>query len=402
MPRVKRKSFCDDAQTKQTRFSCDECNYTCARQDHLVSHHRIHTDERPFACNEPGCSYASVQLGNLNTHKLTHSGQKPYACDWPGCSFRCSQSGHLNQHKRTHTNEKPFTCDFPGCSYTSAQSSNLATHKKIHEEKTHVCSWPDCSSLFTLKHQLEQHMRTHTGVRPFTCNWPGCTSAFVKSSHLTIHTRTHTGSTPYVCNFPECGYASTTNTNLKTHFKAKHTAEGQQRQKKSEQATADALTAAGIVFKREHRTTHECLGSTWSRTDFLIEVPGGVCDTENDEYQHDGYGVACEVARMMKIYNSRVLAGYSLPQMFVRFNPDAFRVDGEIVKGINKATRRQALVEFVKSVDLREAPPLQIVYLYYDAVTDDTGSLVAEVTQSSDFEETLVACTSWKAPEMSL
>ena len=70
-----------------------------------------------------------------------------------------------------------------------------------------VCCWKECMRNglpFKAKYKLINHIRVHTGEKPFTCSQPGCRKSFARAENLKIHVRTHTGERPFACEFKGC------------------------------------------------------------------------------------------------------------------------------------------------------------------------------------------------------
>jgi hypothetical protein len=89
---------------------------------------------------------------------------------------------------------------------------------------------------------------------------------------------------------------------------------------------------------------------------------------ECDEFQHDDRDTSCEVARMTQVNEALALEGNTLPIIWIRWNPDAFRVNGDLQK-VKKKERGHLLVRFLKALESTtslEPGSVSIFYLFYD------------------------------------
>ncbi|XP_042240015.1 zinc finger protein 345-like [Homarus americanus] len=148
-------------------------------------------------------------------HRLRPALGEKIPCQECGATFACG--ANLRNHMRIHTGERPYVCEECGASFT--QRSNLRSHKRVHTgERPYMCGI--CGQTFARSSHLPGHMRTHTGEKPFDC--PQCGRSFATNQIMKNHMRTHTGERPFVCDVCEATFAQSSC--LATHKKI-HTGE---------------------------------------------------------------------------------------------------------------------------------------------------------------------------------
>ena len=119
--------------------------------------------------------------------------------------------------KSTEIPDLNYIC--PVCKVKFASEFELILHKKTHlmqDQGNRVCNF--CGKHFKKTFQLQNHIRTHTGDKPFVCHT--CGKAFSQESTLKTHMRIHTGVKPFQCK--ECDESFNVSSALTAHELWKH------------------------------------------------------------------------------------------------------------------------------------------------------------------------------------
>lgn len=177
-------------------------------QYHQVSSPR--TD--PYSAAQLHNQYSSMNM-NMGMHMGAHQHH-------PGAFFRYMRQQCIKQELICKwIDQEQLSNPKKSCNKTFSTMHELVTHVSVEhvggpEQSNHICFWEECpreSKPFKAKYKLVNHIRVHTGEKPFPCPFPGCGKVFARSENLKIHKRTHTGNyTIFIAFYPNVSHLSST------------------------------------------------------------------------------------------------------------------------------------------------------------------------------------------------
>ncbi|KAM7347583.1 uncharacterized protein ACRADG_007134 isoform 2-T3 [Cochliomyia hominivorax] len=172
-------------------------------QNDVIQYQRIYVDESSIEnsnlnseileddfINKVKEENSEMQINQNNKKCVAKSSLKTesishrFYCD--KCDRDFSTKTNLNRHMQSHGGNKPFSC--LECKKSFTQKSTLKQHMYIHTgERPYVCEV--CNRGFTQCKSLIFHMRRHTGEKPFHCEY--CLITFRQKDALRIHIIKH-------------------------------------------------------------------------------------------------------------------------------------------------------------------------------------------------------------------
>ncbi|CAO3650541.1 unnamed protein product [Mucor hiemalis] len=136
----------------------------------------------------------------------------------------------LDSNNNSDEDDCSHNCLWAGCDTIVSSLDQLINHiKDIHiggGKAAYYCEWTNCSrerKPFIKRHKMQNHMRTHTGERPFECTIEDCDKKFSRQDSLNTHIKTHSSIRPYACLIEGCGKAYFHSRSLRKHAKSHET-----------------------------------------------------------------------------------------------------------------------------------------------------------------------------------
>ncbi|KAL8612960.1 hypothetical protein ACOMHN_001043 [Nucella lapillus] len=131
------------------------------------------------------CAETFTRAPLLRDHLRSSHPDLPVKYQCPKCDDTFSLKSHMDKHLALHSPTSQQVCKV--CNKTFANVYRLQRHMISHDESTDLRKFkcPTCCKAFKFKHHLKEHIRIHSGEKPFEC--ANCGKRFSHSGSYSSH-----------------------------------------------------------------------------------------------------------------------------------------------------------------------------------------------------------------------
>ena len=199
-------------------YQCTHCSVAAIRCKMLRHIIKVHLKTKCFCCNKCPLKYA--YFDTFKDHYVSRHTSLTYRCPEENCNEVFIKQQALSKHillEHKRQGKRFYLCK--DCGKTFKRSNHARRHERYHrvEDRTNICNL--CCKAFATKQDLERHMHTHTGTKPYKCSQ--CDFSSIRRFNMILHERRHgMMHGEYSCH--ACGKHFVAVGNLKAHIKNKH------------------------------------------------------------------------------------------------------------------------------------------------------------------------------------